>query len=229
MSGFWISLLLFLGSHMAVTQPVIKNFLIRSIGERSYLILYSALSLILLGWLIQEARQAPRVFLWPWVHSLYWVPNIVMPLVFILLVAGFIVPNPLSIASKSEGFNPERPGLIVALTRHPILWSFFLWSSSHLIVNGTYPLALMFAIFSLFSLMGLKLIDKKRKRELGIEKWQKQARHTHSLLFCSKAFWSGQFALTNKDLFGISLGLCLYLIVYRSHVYLFGIDPIPPF
>lgn len=229
MLNFWIALLLFLGSHMAITRSTVKHFLIRKVSERTYLILYSVLSLILLVWLIQAAREAPRVPLWPWRHGLYWVPNLVMPLAFILLVAGFIVPNPLSIAPKAEGFNPEKPGFIVALTRHPVLWSFFLWSFSHLIVNGTYPLALMFAIFSFFSLMGLKLIDKQRKRELGAEEWQRQACRTHSILFCSKALRSGQFTLASRDISGIVLGLGFYLVVYMSHIHLFGIDPTPPF
>lgn len=103
MLEFWLSLTVFLGSHMAISRSRLKPFLISRIGKRRYLIAYSALSVILLGWLIVAAQSAPRIQLWPWEHWLYWIPNILMPFAFILLVAGFIVPNPLSYPQEQKG------------------------------------------------------------------------------------------------------------------------------
>ena len=146
-----------------------------------------------------------------------------MPLAFTLLVAGFVVANPLSITPKGEGFDPQKPGLIVAITRHPVLWGFALWSSSHLVVNGEFPLAFMFLVFLVFSLAGMVLIDRKRKREIGFPGWRDMARRTHAVIFCSSAFRSGQFCLTRRDITGIVGGLFLYAVFYALHRVFFGI------
>lgn len=228
MLEFWLSLAVFLGSHMAISRSRLKPFLISKIGKRCYLIAYSALSVILLGWLIVAAQNAPRIQLWPWEHWLYWIPNILMPFAFILLVAGFIVPNPLSISSRTEGFDPEKPGLIIAITRHPVLWGFLLWSLSHLVPNGEYPLAIMFGIFFLFSVAGMILIDVKKKKELGGDVWRKYSNKTSNILFASKSFLLIDFRLTKYDILGIICSLLAYGFFYAMHGVLFGIVPTPP-
>lgn len=228
MLSFWVVLLVFLGSHMLISRTRLRPWLISRLGHKAYLISYSLLSLVLLWWLIEVAQAAPRIQIWPWEHSLYWFPNVLMPLAFIFLVSGLIVANPLSIAPKEKGFNADRPGLIVAITRHPVLWGFFLWSSSHLVVNGEFPLAFMFLTFVLFSTAGIFLIDYKRKRELGAASWQNMARNTHMVLFCSKAFRTGQFTLTGADKAGIIGGLLVYAVFFAFHLSFFSIDPTPP-
>lgn len=228
MLDFWLALTTFLGSHMLVSRSGIKPWLVLRIGSGTYHVLYSLLSVLLLWWLIDAAITAPRIQLWPWDHRLYWVPNIMMPFVFILLVSGFVVQNPLSIAPKEGGFDPEKPGLIVALSRHPVLWAFCFWSLSHLAINGEFPLAFMFFVFLVFSLTGIPLMDRRRKRDMGVEKWRTMSKQTHSIIFCSKALWSGQFRLTKQDVIGIVLGLSLYAVFYTLHSTFFGINPEPP-
>ena len=130
MLEFWVSLVIFMASHSVIARSGLRGLIVQKWGEKTYLTLYSLLSLILLTWLIIAAQNAPRIQLWPWLYEFYWMPNIFMPFACILLVSGFVVPNPLSIAANNKEFDPERLGLIVALTRHPILWGFFLWSAS---------------------------------------------------------------------------------------------------
>ncbi|AGH97660.1 NnrU family protein [Micavibrio aeruginosavorus] len=226
---FFTALITFLASHMLVSRTRLKPWIVKRVGHNNYLLLYSGISLALLWWLIHAARIAPRVPLWPWVHGLYWIPNLVMPLACILLVSGFVVPNPFSIATHSHGFNPEKPGLIIALTRHPILWGFFLWALSHLIVNGEFPLAFMFLIFMIMSLLGIPLLDHRKRREIGVDSWTHMAKNTHSIIFCGRALRSGKFRLTKLDIAGIIIGLVLYVIAFLAHQTLFGINPTPPF
>ena len=228
MLEFWVSLVIFMASHSVIARSGLRGLIVQKWGEKTYLTLYSVLSLILLTWLIIAAQNAPRIQLWPWLYEFYWMPNIFMPFACILLVSGFVVPNPLSIAAKNKGLDPERPGFIVALTRHPILWGFFLWSASHVIPNGEYPLIVMFGIFAGFSLIGLKIVDLKRKRELGMEQWDILAKNTHAVLFASRSLWSGRFQFTRLDITGIISGLFVYFLLYSLHETLFGINPMPP-
>lgn len=225
---FWLALIVFLASHSVIARSGLRDFITHKWGEKQYLRLYSILSVALLVWLIIAAQNANRTQLWPWLHELYWIPNLFMPFACIFLVSGFIVPNPLSILARENGFNPDKPSFIVSLTRHPILWGFFLWSASHIVPNGEYPLAFMFGIFALFSISGLKIVDKKRKRELGDKNWNHLARNTNAILLCSPSLWSGHFRVTASDIKGIILGLLLYLLLYSLHGYLFGIAPYPP-
>lgn len=132
MLQFWIALIVFIGSHGVISRSPLRRILVDRLGEKIYLLLYSLISLALLAWLIAAAIDAPRTPLWPWVHGLYWIPNVLMPLAFILLAAGFTAVNPLSIAPRDKGFDPERPPLTVAVTRHPVMWGFFLWAFSHI-------------------------------------------------------------------------------------------------
>lgn len=228
MLEFWIALIVFIGSHGITARPKLRQKLTRLLGEKTYLILYSLLSLGLLSWLIMAAIDAPRTPLWPWVHGFYWLPNILMPFAFILLVSGFTVPNPLSIAPRDHGFDPARPPLTVAITRHPVMWGFFLWAISHLLPNGEFPLAFMFALFALFAWGGTHMIDKKRRRLCGDDKWQVLARNTSSVPLANAALWKGHFKIQKSDISGFVIGLILYAGFFHGHQSLFGIMPLPP-
>lgn len=225
MLNFFVSLGAFIGSHILISRTTLKPWLVTRLGMKTYLVLYSALSILLLSWLIKAAQAAPRADLWPWNHALYWFPALLMPLACVLLVSGFVVSNPLSIAPKDAPFDHEKPALTLALTRHPVLWGFALWSFSHLIVNGEFPLALMFLIFLLFSLAGIFFIDRKRRKDLGDTKWQVLTKRAPAILFCSRTLWTRQFRLTKQDVIGMIGGLLLYTALRHLHLWLFGIDP----
>ncbi|MGZ9097488.1 MAG: NnrU family protein [Micavibrio sp.] len=227
MIQFWFALLVFIGSH-AVGRTPLHAYIVRHVGEKDYLSVYSALSIALLSWLVYAAIHAPRISLWPWMHGLYWIPNLLMPIAFILLVSGFVVPNPLSLIPRDKGFNPHRPPMIIAVTRHPILWGFLLWSASHIFPNGEFPLAFMFFIFALFAYAGIKMIDKKRQRMLGMAEWQKLSGNAPNIPFSGKSFWRGKFSLGQNDLVGITGGLLLYVAFFYLHPILFNVTPMPP-
>lgn len=228
MIEFWIAFSVFIASHSGIARSRLRDLLAGRLGEKAYLAVYSLFSLGILAWLIAAAQDAPRTPLWPFAPELYWAPNIMMPFACILLAAGFVVSNPLSIAPRDKGFKPEKPGLIVAMTRHPAMWGFFLWSFSHLFPNGEFPLAFMFGFFALFSLAGLFILDRKRRREMGDDEWRAAAVNTSAVLLAAPALWTGRFRVTRRDAAGIVLGLALYGILYGIHGFFFGIVPTPP-
>ncbi len=228
MLNFLIALTVFLLTHMIFSRTALKPLVVARYGMRTYLVAYSLLSLVLLAWLIDAAVTTPRTELWPWNHALYWIPAILMLPACILLIAGFVVANPLSLAPRETRFDDTRPGLIVAITRHPVLWGFALWSGSHLVVNGEFPLALMFAVFLVFALLGMSLVDRQRQRVLGMSRWRQLAQHTRTLPLASPALWSGRYCLTRRDCLGILGGSVAYVALFKLHAPVFGIMPVPP-
>lgn len=225
---FWIAFAAFMLSHVVIARTGLRGLLVWWMGLRRYLVAYSILSLILLGLVIHAAQLAPRIPLWPWHHTLYWIPNLLMPLACVFLVAGFTISNPLSIAPRASGFDPARPCLTLAVTRHPVLWGFFLWAFSHIFPNGEFPLAFLFLTFALFALTGSIMIDRRRKREMGAALWQKTAGQTRNIPLTATILWRGDFSVTRGDVAGIGGGVLLYLSLYHIHAYLFGISPTPP-
>lgn len=185
---------------------------------------YSIFSILMLGWLIVVAQEAPRIELW-FVMALRWVPNVLMPIAFMLLGMGFAVANPLSIGRGGENISPSLP-LTLALTRHPVLWGFFLWALGHVAANGEYPLVVMFGVFAAFALGGCVVIDRKRKRQWG-HMWTVWAAPTRVMLCASPALWRGQFKTSRADIVGAILGLCFYGGMFALHPLLFGVSPAP--
>ena len=94
---FAIALVVFFLSHAIPTMRPVRAVLVGRLGERAYLALYGALSVVLLLWLVSAAGRAPYIALWTparW-HAL--VPIVVMPIAFALAGAGLAAPNPLSL------------------------------------------------------------------------------------------------------------------------------------
>ena len=228
MIQFWISLIVFLGTHVLVSRTGLRPFLVRCLGERRYIIFYSLLSLVQLAWVLIAAIRAPRLPLWPWMHELYWFPVVAMLPAFILIVAGLMSRSPLSLMAREDHFDASRPPLTVAVTRHPVLWGFFLWAASHMPPNGEFPLLFMFALFAAFALAGTKLVDRRRRRLLGPERWAALAANTASLPLSSPALWRGRFQVTRQDVIGFASGMLLYGLFFHLHGGFFGVVPIPP-
>ncbi len=215
MERFVVALGVFLAAHMVPTMPPVRRFLTHRLGERPYLALYTVLSLGLLVWLLWEAASAPVVPLWtaaPWTA---WIPVLLMGPAFVLIAAGLLEPNPLSVSLGGSDFDPARPG-IVALLRHPVLWGFGLWSLSHSPINGALVHVILFGGFGLFSFAGMALVDAKRKRSMGLEAWRAldQSRH-------------GGRMLTRRVMIGAAIGLGLYLVfLLHAHRAWIGVDPL---
>ncbi len=224
---FFIALGVFLGSHLISSIPTCRSFFITLLGEKIYLILYSVLSIGTLWWLFHTAINASFDWiLWPKAIWAYWVPNIVMPVVFILFIMGINTPNPLSILCKKSPFDPDKPRGIVAITRHPILWSMFLWSLSHVFPNGSVSLVIVFSFFAVFSLLGMKLVDLRLQRTLGEDDWEKLSHNTSIIPFAAYKRRSIRNPWTQDDLYSVIVGLGVYYGALHLHQYILGVNPL---
>lgn len=154
----------FLASHMLPARPALRAPIVAAIGERVFLVFYSALSVVILAWLILAAGRAPAVPLWGWAWWHAWVVNGAMIVACLLLAFSLGRPNPFSIGgARNDRYDPADPG-ILALTRHPVLLALAVWSGAHLLANGDLAHALLFGPFAAISLLGMRALDARRRR-----------------------------------------------------------------
>jgi uncharacterized membrane protein len=222
MLEFSAALATFLAAHSLPAMPGAKVRLVATLGSRGYTLAYSALSIALLVWVIAAARRAPYVPLWdpsPW----QWHFTIaLMPFAFILLILGAAQPNPLSIAFRRSG----EPGGVIAVTRHPILWSFALWAIAHIPANGDLVLLVLFGAMAAFALLGMRLADRRARRRLGEARWRMLAAKTSTLPFAALVAGRTQLRSSNAAIGWIALALALYAwFLLDGHARLIGVDP----
>jgi uncharacterized membrane protein len=226
MGRFLGVLAVFLVAHVIPALPAIRRSLQARLGAGGFLATYSVLSLFLFAWLIREALLAPYIPLWfagPWGH---WVAALLLPLALVLLGAGVLVPNPLSIAFVTRPFDPRSPGA-VAITRHPILLGLGLWGVAHVPANGHLVGLLLFGTLGVFGFIGMAVTESRRRKVLGEDGWQVLAGPTSMVPFGAILRGRARWPTDRVTVVGALLGLlaAIFLLFY-GHIWLFGRDPL---
>ena len=171
------SLAVFLFTHSVPAIRPVRARCVSLAGERTYLIAYSLISIIMILWMVSAVIRAPYVELWAMTPGTMWGTALLMIPATALLVFGLTTPNTLSLPIRSEMFDPKAPG-VLAFTRHPILLGFALWALAHILSNGTLSALLLFGFAFLFSIAGMFIVDARRRRAWGREIWSKQTART---------------------------------------------------
>lgn len=226
MARFLAVLAVFLIAHVIPAMPAARRRLQVRLGEGGFIAAYSVLSLLLFAWLIREALLAPYVPLWfagPWG---FWVALIFMPLALLLLGAGALAPNPLSIAFVTRAYDPQAPGA-VAITRHPILWGLGLWGLAHLPANGHLVGLALFGSLGVFALVGMAVVEGRRRLVLGEEQWRALAAGTSFLPCAALLEGRARWPREPLTLAGGAAGLAVAgLLLAGGHLWLFQRDPL---
>lgn len=201
----------FVLSHVLIARTRLKPVLITWFGERAYLAAYSALSIVLLGWVVWSVLTADRTYFWAPPDWGYEFAAIVSLAGFILIGIGALAPNPLSVSFWTSGFDPDRPG-IIGCVRHPLLWGLTLWALAHVPANGNWPSLVLFAGSAAFGVIGIAVVERSTKRRLGPAEWRRlAARRGH---------------VDRLSLVGAVFGSALWLAFLVLHPTLFGTDPL---
>lgn len=212
--GFSIALCVFFLAHAIPVRPPVKARIVARVGARGFTIGYSALSLAILAWLIIAAGNAPFVEVWPYAP---WQKHVALTLVLIGLIILCLAigrPNPLSFGgAQNETFDPNTPG-IVGWFRHPLLAAIGLWAGAHLLVNGDLAHVILFGLFTVFGLLGRKIIDRRKKRQLGAQ-WD------------TLAATKRRFQLTRNGLVRTIIALGLFGVLITLHTPVIGVSPLP--
>lgn len=215
-----IAFTVFFATHSVPIRPPVRPWLQARLGARGFALAYSALSLAVLAWLIGAAARAPYLPLWDWAPwQTHLVLTAMLPVCLILALA-VARPNPLSFGgARNDRFDPARPG-IVRLSRHPLLLALAIWAGAHVVANGALAHVILFGTFAGFALLGMGLVDRRRRREMGTD-WNRieAARR--------RAPWLGPPASRSGATARLAAGAGLYAALLWLHPFLFGVSPLP--
>lgn len=222
---FALAMTLFMASHRIPSALGVKDSLTQKLGPRGYTALFSVASTLLLLWVIWAAGRAPFVPLWDQTGASRWAVNLVMPVVIALTAFGVAAPNPFAFEGRAAGFDPDRPG-IAGLTRQPLLWALALWSGAHLWANGDLAHVILFGTFAGFSILGMKLVERRRARLMGPQEWARLTARTALVPFLAllSGTWRPQGA---PSLPRLAITVIAWAGLFYMHEWVIGVNPNP--
>lgn len=226
MIEFAVALAAFLAAHSIPALPSVRGRLVALLGRVPYLAAYSVLSFVLLAWLVDAARRADTVTLWEPARWQWCVTLALMPFALFFLTSGLFAANPLSVSLRSGA----KPGAIVAITRHPLIWGFLVWAVAHIPPNGDLVSVVLFGGLAAFSLAGLVLLDAKAKRRLGAERWRAMSQATSVVPFAALLTGRATIGPARALVAGAVLATAVYAwFLVQGHALLIGPDPLAMF
>lgn len=208
----------FVGTHFLLSHPL-RAPLVRVAGERGFLLLYSTVAFVTLGWLAHAYRAAPAEPLWWAQGGLLWAVATVVMLLASVLFVGSLLGNP---AFPSGGKPARVPGEargVFAVTRHPMMWAFALWAGVHVAVYPIAANAVLAGAVALLALVGAALQDRK-KEQLEGERWRAWETQTSFLPFAAIA--AGRARLGGFRPHDLAGGVVLWLAATWAHLPLAG-------
>lgn len=202
-------------SHTLPVRPPVKAAIVARIGGKGFTLAYSALSVLVLGWLIAAAGRAPYVQLWPFAPWQAHLTQLAMALSVALVALALGRPNPLSFGgARNAHFDPAQPG-IVGWMRHPLLAALLLWSLGHIPPNGNLAHVILFATFAGFAGLGMRVIDRRKRREMGGAEWRRLAGTARRV------------APTAAGALRLALAALAYVGLLWLHPPVIGVSPLP--
>lgn len=200
----------FVGSHFVLSHPL-RAPLVRTIGERGFLGLYSLVSLGTLAWVILAFREvgAGGRLLWDGSGNLAWAIASLLTLIAIALLAGSLRGNPALPQTGTDAVARARASGAFAVTRHPMMWGFALWAAAHVLVMPNARTTLTAFAIGWLALAGAHLQDGK-KRALQGRAWRDWEARTH---FAPRLWRLGEIGAVTW-----LVAIALWLVLTWSHI-----------
>jgi uncharacterized membrane protein len=217
-----IAALVWLGIHFGIAGTRLRDVLVARIGEQPFRGLFSLLTIAAIVFLVLAWSGSDTTPLWyapPWLR---WVLAAVMLVAFVLFVASVIRRNPTMVGGESAMAQPVRG--MQRVTRHPMLWSFALWSAAHVLGNGDSAAIVFFGTFLVTALAGMPSIDAKLARR-DPTTWQALAAATSVVPFAAIAEGRNRFVPGELGWPALS-GAVAWAVVLYLHPWLFGVTPV---
>ena len=216
--GFAGIFFLFFVTHSVPVRPTIKARIIARLGAAGFGIGYSVLSIAMLALLIWATGEAPFVEVWPQMNWHRHAAHLCMLAACLTLALSIARPNPFSFGGMhAERFDPERAG-IIRYVRHPILFALALWAGAHMLPNGDLAHLLLFGVLGAFAIMGRRLINRRKQREFGMERWAAiNSAVARAPLLHAPTSWGG-------TVFRVGLGIAAFASLLVLHPIVIGVS-----
>ena len=215
---------LFVASHVLISGTRLRGRLVGMTGEKPFQAAFSALSLLLLWWLIQAYRGAPHVGLWETDVGVRHGAMAVMAVACVLVAAGFSLTSPTGVGA---GDGLKAPTGIIKVTRHPVMWGIGLWALVHMAANRDAAGIILLGAMAVLAFAGALSIDAKKRRLMG-EEWTRFAAQTSFVPFA--ALIGGRTCLSAREIgfWRPVAGLALFAGLYLAHEPVIGVSPLAP-
>lgn len=167
----------FVASHFALSHPL-RGPLVRALGERAFLLVYSLVALGLLAWMIvafDGAAAGP--LLWRGDGVLAWLAASGLTLAATGLLLASLFGNPALPQANLAGLSARKPWGVYRITRHPMMFAFALWATAHIIVAPG-PRTLILAGAVLVLALGGSYLQDRKKIALHDREWRAWVKRT---------------------------------------------------
>lgn len=162
MSMLILATFLFVGGHLILSAPPVRQPLVARLGSGGFMGAYSLISAGSLVWMILAFRSAPYdPVLWHLGPAVDGMNHLFVLIAVLLLVLGYSQKNPTAIG-QADGLAAEDPARgIIRLTRHPVMWGIAVWAFGHLLANGEMRMVIITVGMLILTLGGAASLDWK--------------------------------------------------------------------
>lgn len=190
-----LGLIAFVGTHFLMSHPL-RDPMVKALGANGFQIVYSLVSFATLGAAVYGFREAPiGMPLWVAGDGLNILATAIMFVASVLL-AGSFIGNPALPQPGADKLAAQPARGVFAITRHPMMWSFALWSLAHVLVSPRPAVIVLTAFIAFLALGGAAGQDLKKAKLMG-DSWQGWVSRTSFML---KPAWPGRTALIGGTL-----------------------------
>lgn len=209
----------FVGTHFALSHPL-RQSLIKVTGNMGFQAIYSLVALASFAWMVVAFRRVPLETppLWDGTKPVTWALASALMLVASVLLVGSFAGNPAMPDPRAHELAKQKPNGVFQVSRHPMMWSFALWSAAHVLVSPVPHVIVLCAAIAFLALAGAALQDGKKRDQLG-SAWITWEDHT--------TYWLRLGRLHRVGAMAWSAGLALWLAACWAHVWWAGIPAGP--
>ena len=122
-----------------------------------------------------------------------------------VLFVGSFLGNPALVGARGPQGGPSG---VLAITRHPMMWSFAIWAAVHMLIIAQFKSVIFDGTIIIMALAGAAMQDRKKAGQMG-EAWHEWTAETAFIPFTRGLRYPGTVALAG--------GTALYLIATWLH------------
>ncbi len=217
---------LFVLLHLVMSSGPVRRPAIAKLGKDRFQLIYGLIVAAVLAWEIYAWTRAPFVPLWtpaPWTR---WVPLLLMPAAYVLLVASLTIKSPTFAGMESSLDKGVQLDGFLGITRHPMLAGIALWGLAHIPPNGELSTLLLLGSMVLLAVLGALHIEARRRDTFG-ERWVAYTKQTSMVPFVAMLRGRARISWRGLGWWRIAAGLAFYGSMLWLHQLIIGTPVLP--